>query len=96
MSRLTEISEEYIVEYIFDKWDCDFEEGLLKNFEFEFETQEYNCFFAGMFFVKNYDYDLRNEEELYNIEVSGELTYSPKDYDDENEKTENINFTIEN
>ena len=100
MSDLTAIFEEKIEDYIVNRYGSDFESDYSRNIEFEFETSEYNCYFVGMFNVRKFYYDPGNwgsyspAEESATIEVSGEVTYSPKDFDDENEKTEDVNFEI--
>jgi len=90
--------DEYIEETILDRYGFDFEEGLSKNVEFEFETSEYNCHFIGSIYVEYYNYDSGSyydpPDESAVVKVSGELLYSTKDFDDENEKTEDVNFEI--
>lgn len=100
MSDLTAIFEDKIKNHILDSYGCDFEEGWSRNIEFEFETSGYVCYFIGSFKVDSFYYDPGNwgsyspPEESATIEVTGEVSYSPKDFGDENEKTEDINFEI--
>lgn len=100
MSDLTDIFEDKIKNHILDSYGCDFEEGWSRNIEFEFETSEYVCYFVGSFKVRSFYYDPGNwgsyspPEESATVEVDGEVFYSPKDSDDENEKSEGINFEI--
>lgn len=95
-----EMFNDYIKEYILDNYGSDFEEGWSQNVEFEFETSEYNCLFVGNFYVSVYSYYPGSWEKYIEpeshakVDVRGELFYSPKDFDDENEKTENIKFKI--
>ena len=93
-----EMFNSYIEDYILDRYGSDFEEGWSQNVEFEFETQEYNCYFVGSLYVKYYHYDSGSywqpPEESAVIEVTGEVSYVTKDFDDENEKTEDVNFEI--
>lgn len=101
MSNLTAIFEDYIENYVLGYYGCDFEEGWSKNIDFEFDTQEYHCIFTGHFYVSNYSYDSGSWEKYIEpeshgkVNVTGEVFYSPKDFDDENEKSENINFIID-
>lgn len=100
MSDLTTTFEEKIEDYIVNHYGSDFESDYSRNIEFEFETSEYVCSFAGIFNVKSFYYDPGNwgsyspPEESATIEVTGEVSYSPKDFGDENEKSEDINFEI--
>ena len=98
MNDLIAIFEDKIENHILDRYGSDFEEGWSKDVEFEFETQEYVCYFMGHFYVKHYHYDSGDywqpSEESVVIEVTGEVSYTPKDFDDENEKTEDVNFEI--
>lgn len=93
-----EMFNDYIEEYILDNYGSDLEDGWSQNVEFEFNTQEYNCYFVGSFYVKDYHYDSgdywHQSEESAVIEVTGEVSYVTKDFDDENEKTEDVNFEI--
>lgn len=98
MNDLIAIFEDKIESHILDRYGSNFEEGWSQNVEFEFETQEYNCYFVGSFYVKRYYYNSgdywHQSEESAVIEVTGEVSYVTKDFDDENEKTEYVNFEI--